>query len=90
MIDQWDEKDLEILLRVWDKLKLAEEIKQIINEAYDDMAVLTTPDYVSDKSVKELREKINKLGKGTLGYIATKHKEAIEKIDSIVSTTNKG
>lgn len=68
---------------------LFDEMKEIIDEAFEDMTIIYAPDCVGKPRVKELGNKIEKINKGTLGYIDTKHQLAIKKLDEISAFYNK-
>ena len=61
-------------------LKIA-ELKEKIEEAFNDMATIYAPELTGDRF--KLSRKIRNKGAGVIGYIATKRNEAIKALEEL-------
>lgn len=65
-------------------LKIMEVLKEKIEEAFNDMTTIYAPELTGDGKDK-LAKKIQRYGKGTLGYISDKRNEAIKTFEELLS-----
>ena len=64
--------------------KIVKTLREKIEEAFNDMTTIYAPELTGDGKDK-LAKKIQKYGKGTLGYISDKRNEAIKTLEELLS-----